>query len=123
MMKLFRYGEKGFTLIELVIIAAILGIIASVTLPNVEAFLITGNLAAAKAEAAAVITAGRASYVDNNEWPGDSLNLYPNYLDRTPEAKYTFDSSDGTIDVDSGDEGKWGELGFTFVSVNQTWTQ
>ena len=122
-MKSFRYGEKGFTLIELVIIAAILGIIASVILPNVEVFLITGNLAAAKAEAAAVITAGRASYVDNSEWPDDSLTLYPDYLDRAPEAKYTFDSTNGTIDVDSGDEGKWGELGFTFVSANQTWTQ
>ena len=121
--KSFRRGEKGFTLIEIVIVVSILGIISSVIVPNVGGFLGTANLAAANNEVAAVTTASRAFYADTDSWPVDSDSLYPVYLSKEAEARYSFDSNTGWIDVGSGDEGNWGALGFTYDSDNWSWVQ
>jgi len=69
----FRYGEKGFTLLELLIVVAILGILAAVIVPNLATFLGTGKVAAANTEVANVETAALAYYADNDgEWPTDT---------------------------------------------------
>jgi prepilin-type N-terminal cleavage/methylation domain-containing protein len=98
----FRYGEKGFTLIELLIVVAILGILAAVIIPNVTAFIATGNLNAANTEVENVKTASLAFYADWSVWPDDSDNLTSGdtpYVTGTLKSEYGFATGTGFVET------------------------
>jgi prepilin-type N-terminal cleavage/methylation domain-containing protein len=96
----FRHGQKGFTLMELLIVIGILGVLAAVLVPRLSTFLSSGQVAAANQEVAGVETAALAFYADNSYWPedcnttaGECLMDGPGgiqYLSSAPIAKYTF---------------------------------
>ena len=106
-MKGFRYGEKGFTLLEILLVILILSILAAIVTANLSTFLTIGKVAAANTEVANVEAAAVAYYADNNEtWPDSSDELATNdYLSDNALVDYGFDGS-GRVTFTDG--GAWG---------------
>jgi len=102
-----KHNQKGFTLVELLIVVAILGVLAAVVVPNVVGLAGKGQTEAAKTELSDIQTAmdimmatnhltavtATAATSDMSAFPTGNP-LYPSYT-RTATAKGTY-SCDAT---------------------------
>ena len=66
--KLIKKNEEGFTLIELMIVIAIIGILAAIAIPQFSAYRTRSFNAAAAADIRNAATAQEAYFVDNQAY-------------------------------------------------------
>jgi type IV pilus assembly protein PilA len=68
--------NEGFTLIELMIVIAIIGILAAIAIPQFSAYRTRSYNAAAEADLRNAATAQEAYYVDNSTYVANPYSLY-----------------------------------------------
>ena len=74
--KLASRDEKGFTLIELMIVIAIIGILAAIAIPQFSAYRKRAFNSSAQSDVRNLATAQEAYYVDNSRYAdGDDITL------------------------------------------------
>ena len=96
--------EKGFTLIELMIVIAIIGILAAIAIPQFNAYRARSYNASAQADARNLMTAQEAYYVDNDTYTSSEALL---------TGDYGLVTSTGTILTTTGDS-----VSYTVTSYN-----
>ncbi|MGA2956316.1 MAG: prepilin-type N-terminal cleavage/methylation domain-containing protein [Thermodesulfobacteriota bacterium] len=90
----FRKGEKGFTLIELMIVIAIIGILAAIAIPQFTAYRQRGFNAAMQSDVRNGATAQEAYYTDSQSYTGTVADLTTRGY--TPSANVTLVNLSGS---------------------------
>jgi len=90
MLKAFRKnGQKGFTLIELMIVIAIIGILAAIAIPQFVAYRQKGYDTQAKGELKSLYTACQAYFADAPTVTACSEPMVSAQFQKSPEVTFT----------------------------------
>jgi type IV pilus assembly protein PilA len=91
--------QKGFTLIELMIVVAIIGILAAIALPAYQDYTIRSQVSEGPSLAEGIKTAVADYYATTGAWPVDALGVPPGSLGYTSLPMGTYITQ---IDVAAG---------------------
>ena len=90
--------DRGFTLVELLIVIVVLGILSGIVLFGVARFRSDATLAACKADLATVAVAADAYDAQTGSFPATVAVLVTGgYLRSTPSGTYAFDGTAKTV--------------------------
>ena len=92
-------NKKGFTLIELMIVIAIIGILAAIAIPQFSAYRTRSYNASANADLRSACTAQEAYYVDNSTYTNALADLTgdPYGLSTSPSVQLAIHSGNSTL--------------------------
>ena len=83
-------GEKGFTLIELIVVVAVLGVLATLVIPKVVNIKEDAQTATDKANEKIIRNALERYYAEHGEYPDDLSTLEGDYLDEIPDGDWDY---------------------------------
>ena len=78
-------GDKGFTLIELIVVIAVLGVLATLIVPRVIGVQSDAETAAMEANEKIIRNALERYYLDKDKYPDELEDLKEGYLDEIPD--------------------------------------
>jgi type IV pilus assembly protein PilA len=98
-----RHIQRGFTLIELMIVVAIIGILAAIAIPAYTDYTIRSQVSEGLTLASAIKTSVAETYADRGAWPADLAAMG---IDDAPAGKYVTSVvvEDGAITITYGDQ-------------------
>jgi prepilin-type N-terminal cleavage/methylation domain-containing protein len=95
----WRRGERGFTLIEILVVVAMLAVLAAIVILNLSAFVGRGKAAACETDLASVQTAVDAYYNENGAYPWSGASTtFPGIV---PTFLHTAPTTTGAVTIDS----------------------
>jgi type IV pilus assembly protein PilA len=98
--------QKGFTLIELMIVVAIIGILAAIAIPAYQDYTIRSQVTEGLNLASAVKAGVAETYAQTGEWPDDMVAAGGDSTGILPSGKYveSVDVDNGTIVITFGND-------------------
>ena len=111
--KFHQSNEKGFTLIELMIVIAIIGILAAIAIPQFSAYRTRSYNSSAQSDVRNIATAQEAYYVDESR--------YASAYTRLTGSSYGYMQSGNVVVTVSGDTSAYTITGY-HTSGDKTYT-
>ena len=92
-------GRGGFTMVEMIVVVAIVSILARIALPNLQEAAIKARAAAALGDVEVIRTAAANYHARTNQWPADAAEgvVPPELVQDLPEG-FSFDHGEYKLD-------------------------